>query len=118
MTAVAFEGLIWYGEAFLGVGGRLGATAFLVNSLFAWGTGVSTGIVGISGVSGWGLNSGAIGKMAVWHAVGSLATIGWWEMGKDGWSVDPVTASAGVGLVGALFLREPSAALALYGGRS
>ena len=45
-----------------------------------------------------------------------MATIVLREISDDGAAADPVRASAVVGLAGALFLHQPSAALAVYGG--
>lgn len=57
--------------------------------------------------------------MALWHAVGSIATIVLRETADDSAAADPVRASAVVGLIAALFLnnnKNKAAALAVYGG--
>jgi len=123
-TALLYEILIHAGNAFVGIGGRLGATAFLATSAVAYKTGVKTGLERLApfgGSSGRGRTlqlsalhwESTILPFAFWHAVGAVATIVLREVGDD---ADPVRASAVVGLAGALFLHDPGAALAVYGG--
>jgi len=122
-TALLYEILIHAGNAFVGIGGRLGATAFLATSAVAYKTGVKTGLERLALFGGsrtlelsalqW---ESTILPFAFLHTVGAVATIVLREISDDRTAADPVRASAVVGLAGALFLREPSAALALYGG--
>ncbi len=118
LTSFFFEAMIHYKNAFAGLGGRLGFTAFLATSIVTALSGVSTnfsvGDMKLSALN-WSLN-GPIVQMAFWHAVGSVATIFLRETSDDERSKDPVRASAIVGLAGALFLKDKTAALAVYGG--
>lgn len=123
VTSLLYEILIHSYNAFLGVGGRLGATAFLATSLVTYKTGIKTGLAryGVAGGSralklsalNW---ESTILPMTIWHAVGAVATIILREVSDDSAAADPVRASAVVGLAGALFLKDPTAALAVYGG--
>lgn len=115
MTSFLFEALIHYQNAYLGVGGRLGMTAFLATSFIAAVSNVSTGF-SMAPISLAALKSNAVLSMAFWHAVGSVATIALREASDDSAAADPVRASAVVGLAGALLLKDKTAALALYGG--
>lgn len=113
VTSFLFEGLVHYMNAYLGVGGRLGATAFIATSFVAAMTGIPTGV----SISALSLKyTGTIASMAFWHAVGSVATIVLREVSDDSTAADPVRASAVIGLIGALLLHDKSAALAVYGG--
>mmetsp|Transcript_8073 Transcript_8073/g.17948 ORF Transcript_8073/g.17948 Transcript_8073/m.17948 type:complete len:403 (+) Transcript_8073:270-1478(+) len=122
-TALLYEILIHAQNAFQGIGGRLGTTAFLATSAVAYKTGVKTGLERLALFGGsrtlelsalqW---ESTILPFAFLHTVGAVATIVLREISDDRTAADPVRASAVVGLAGALFLREPSAALALYGG--
>ncbi len=122
VTSVLFEALIHYRNAYLGVGGRLGATAFLATSIIAALTSVSTGVnVNVNAMSSLSslsllLVSPTVVSMALWHAVGSVATIVLREASDDSAAADPVRASAVIGLIGALVLQDKTAALAVYGG--
>jgi len=114
-TSFLFEALIHYQNAYLGVGGRLGMTAFLATSLITAISNVSTGF-SLNAISLQTLQSNAILSFSLWHAIGSVATIVLREASDDSAAADPVRASAVVGLAGALLLKDKTAALALYGG--
>jgi len=123
VTSVCYELLIHVGNAFLGVGGRLGATAFLATSAVAYKTGIKTGLAKYSIAGGArSLKLSALNwettlmTWAVWHAIGAVATIVLREVSDDSTAADPVRASAVVGLAGALLLQDKTAALAVYGG--
>ena len=115
VTSFMYEALIHYGNFFLGLGGRLGFTAFLATSLVTAASGVSTGF-NLSSITIDSLKKSTILPMALWHAVGSVATIVLRESTDDSQAADPVRASAVVGLAGALLLQRKEAALAVYGG--
>lgn len=115
LTSAAFEFLIHTKNAFLGVGGRLGATSFIATSIIASMQGISTGL-SVPSIATKTLEQSAIGPMAFWHAVGSVATIVLREASDDSAAADPVRASAVVGLLGALLLENKAAALGVYGG--
>lgn len=123
VTSLCYEILIHGGNAFLGVGGRLGATAFLATSAVAFRTGIRTGL-GKYAIGGGSraLKLSALNwektllPWAIWHAVGSVATIVLREVSDDSAAADPVRASAVVGLAAALLLPDKTAALAVYGG--
>jgi len=115
VTSLLFEVLIHYRNDLLGIGGRLGATAFLATSIVAAATGVTTGFK-VSSIALSSLKKSTILPMALWHAAGSVATIILREVSDDSAAADPVRASAVVGLAGALLLKDKTAALALYGG--
>ena len=55
-------------------------------------------------------------SMILYHMLGAVATILLRESSDDSAAADPVRASSVVGLLGLLFLRDPTAVLALYGG--
>jgi hypothetical protein len=54
--------------------------------------------------------------MILYHMLGAVATILLRESSDDSAAADPVRASSVVSLLGSLFLRDPTAVLALYGG--
>uniref|UniRef100_A0A7S3V4J0 Uncharacterized protein n=1 Tax=Chaetoceros debilis TaxID=122233 RepID=A0A7S3V4J0_9STRA len=113
MTSFFFEALIHYRNAFLGVGGRLGATAFIATSLVAAMTSIPTGFsLGAISLK----YTSTVASMAFWHALGSIGTIVLREVSDDSAAADPVRASAVIGLIGALLLEDKTAALAVYGG--
>ncbi len=118
VTSILFEALIHYRNLFLGVGGRLGATAFLATSIIASLTSVSTGvsITALPSLTTALFTTPTVISMALWHAVGSVATIVLREASDDSAAADPVRASAVIGLIGALVLEDKTAALAVYGG--
>ena len=122
-TSLSYEILIHGFNAFLGVGGRLGLTAFIATSCVAFKTGVKTGLARYSFAGGsralalsalsW---KSTLLPWAMWHAIGSVATIVLREVSDDSAAADPVRASAVVGLAAALLLHDKTAALAVYGG--
>lgn len=123
VTSFCYEILIHGGNACLGVGGRLGATAFLATSAVAFRTGIRTGLCRYTIAGGSrALKLSALNwektllPWAIWHAVGSVATIVLREVSDDNAAADPVRASAVVGLAAALLLPDKTAALAVYGG--
>ena len=114
LTSVCFEILIHTKKLFLGVGGRLGATAFIATSIVSAAqqisTGVSTDSIRIP------TSFSPILKMMFWHAVGSASTIALREASDESAAADPVRASAVIGLLAALVLKDKAAALGVYGG--
>lgn len=117
VTSILYEYMIHYRNKFAGLGGRLGLTAFLATSIVALASGTGTGVVfAVDAVSWKALKKSTILPMALWHAVGAVATIILREKSDDQRSADPVRASAVVGLTGALLLQDKAAALAVYGG--
>jgi len=118
LTSASYEMLIHIKNAFLGIGGRLGATAFLATAAVAKyqnirfvGKKLRRGLY----KSGAGLSSIVV-TMVLYHALGSFLTIFLRESSDDAGAADPVRSSSVVGLLGALFLKDPTAVLALYGG--
>ena len=124
VTSMCYELFIHFGNAFLGIGGRLGTTAFMATSAVAHRTGIPTGLGKYAFAGGskalklsalrW---DSTLLPWAFWHAVGSVATIVLREISDDSAAADPVRASAVVGMAGALLLHhDKAAALAVYGG--
>lgn len=121
-TSLLFEALIHYKNLYLGIGGRLGATAFVASSILAYAQEIPTGVA-LASVSTIETVSKTLSKnkdlilaMALWHAIGSVATIALREASDESAASDPVRASAVIGLIAALFLQNKGAALAVYGG--
>ncbi len=120
ITSVLYEVLIGAKNAFVGIGGRLGATAFIGSLIMAFvqstPTGISLSSMMKSNVLSL-LQTKIVLSMTLWHAIGSVGTILLREIGDDTTAKDPVRASAIMGLIGSLFLyKNKVAALALYGG--
>ena len=120
LTSIFFEYLIHNKNYYLGVGGRLGATAFIASSIIALlqriPTGLSLSSLPTFSALGAIMKTNTVWSMAVWHAVGSIATIVLREAGDNSRAADPVRASAVIGLIAALLVEDKSIALALYGG--
>ena len=118
LTSIAYELSINTGNACRGVGGRLDAAAFLATSALAKYQGVRC--VGRKQRRGlWRSGAGPssiLASMILYHMLGAVATILLRESSDDSAAADPVRASSVVGLLGSLFLRDPTAVLALYGG--
>ncbi len=118
MTSICYELLIHVNNICQGIGGRLGSTSFLATSIIAKYQGV--GIVGRKLRRGlWKSGTGPssiLVTMIFYHMIGSLATIYLRESSDDSAAADPLRASSVVGLLGSLFLKDPTAVLALYGG--
>jgi hypothetical protein len=118
LTSACYEVLIHINNLCLGIGGRLGATAFLATSIFAKYRGVSS--VGRRMRRGmWKSGAGPsslLVTMILYHVLGALATIFLRESSDDSAAADPVRASSVVGLLGSLYLKDPTAVLAVYGG--
>eukprot|EP00581_Thalassiosira_minuscula_P012949 CAMPEP_0183720354 /NCGR_PEP_ID=MMETSP0737-20130205/12991_1 /TAXON_ID=385413 /ORGANISM="Thalassiosira miniscula, Strain CCMP1093" /LENGTH=561 /DNA_ID=CAMNT_0025950201 /DNA_START=75 /DNA_END=1757 /DNA_ORIENTATION=+ len=118
LTSTCYELLIHVNNLCLGIGGRLGATAFLATSIMAKYQGVS--ILGRRMRRGlWKSGAGPsniLVTMVLYHIIGSVATIFLRESSDDSAAADPVRASSVVGLVGSLYLNDPMSVLALYGG--
>ena len=118
VTSICYELLINVNNLFLGIGGRLGSTSFLATSIIAKYQGIS--IVGRKLRRGlWKSGAGPssiLVTMILYHMLGSLATIYLRECSDDSAAADPLRASSVVGLLGSLFLKDPTAVLALYGG--
>ena len=119
LASINYEVLIHMKNFCLGIGGRLGATAFLATSVVAKYRRVgSVGRKLRRGIwkSGAGGLSSVMITMMVFHAIGAVATICLRESSDDSGAADPVRASSVIGLLGALFLKDPTSILALYGG--
>lgn len=130
LTSALFEVLMHQKNYFLGIGGRLGATAFIASSIVSLVQGIPTGLsTSFPSLTSSSLSSmitvlassavssrSVLLSMAVWHAVGSVATIALREASDNNQAADPVRASAVIGLIAALLLEDKSAALAVYGG--
>jgi hypothetical protein len=118
LTSIAYELSINTENACRGVGGRLGAAAFLATSALAKYQGVRC--VGRKLQRGlWRSGAGPssiLASMILYHMLGAVATILLRESSDDSTAADPVHASSVVGLLGSLFLRNPTAVLAIYGG--
>ena len=118
LTSACYEVLIHINNLCLGIGGRLGATAFLATSIFAKYRGVNS--VGRKMRRGpWKSGAGPssiLVTMIFYHVLGSLATIFLRESSDDSAAADPVRASSVIGLLGSLYMKDPIAVLALYGG--
>jgi hypothetical protein len=124
VTSIFFELLIHERNAFGGVGGRLGATAFLATHIIAATQGVATGVT-FQSIQLMKPISSTVIKMMGWHAVGSVATIALREASDVSAAADPVRAAAVVGLLASLLVGinlngwtvfTEQAALAVYGG--
>jgi hypothetical protein len=112
ITSLLFEIIIHTRNAYLGMGGRLGLTAFIGVNALALYRGVS--VVSSSGAAPWL-------AMAGFGALGSMATIALREASDDSAAADPVRAAGVVGLLGALLVGvypgfTEQAALATYQG--
>jgi len=115
LTSLFYEVLIEKKNSFVGVGGRLGATAFIASLIIAAMQGLPTGL-SLASLSIDNLQKSVILSMAFWHAVGSAGTILLRATSDDTRATDTVRASATIGLIGALLLKDKTAALAVYGG--
>lgn len=116
LTSTSYEVLIHIKNFSFGIGGRLGATAFLATSVLAKYQRIAfVGRKMRRGLWKGGLQS-TIATMMIYHAIGAAATILLRESSDDSAAADPVRASSVIGLLGALFLKDPTAILALYGG--
>jgi hypothetical protein len=115
LTSILYEWLIHNKNMFSGIGGRLGATAFIASSFIAVMGRIPNGVT-IASLVSKKIQVSTLIFMAFWHALGSVATIVLREVSDDASAADPVRASATVGLIGALLLENKTAALALYGG--
>lgn len=116
LTSISYEILIHVKNLSFGIGGRLGATAFLATSVLAKYQRVAfVGRKMRRGLWKGGLQS-TVATMMIYHAIGAAATILLRESSDDSAVADPVRASSVIGLLGALFLKDPTAILALFGG--
>jgi len=118
VTSICYELLIHINNLCLGIGGRLGSTSFLATSILAKYQGVS--IIGRKLRRGLWKNgagpSNILITMIFYSVIGSLATIYLRECSDDSAAAEPLRASSVVGIMGSLFLKDPTAVLALYGG--
>ena len=118
LSSASYELLININNVCLGIGGRLGATAFLATGVFAKYRGVR--FIGRKLRRGvWSSSSGVSSvalTMILFHIMGAVATIMLRESSDDSAAADPVRASSVVGVLGSLFINDPTSALALYGG--
>jgi hypothetical protein len=124
VTSILFELLIHERNAFGGVGGRLGATAFLATHIIAATQGIPTGVA-FQSIQRMNFASSKVISMMGWHAIGSVATIALRKASDDSAAADPVRAAAVVGLLASLLVGinlngctvfTEQAALAVYGG--
>ena len=118
VTSACYEVFILMSNSFSGIGGRIGATAFLATSIMAkyqrvnyvgrklrrsmWKAGVGPSSILVS--------------MALFHIFGALSTILLRLSSEDDGVADPVRASSVVGILGSLFIQDPTSLMALYGG--
>ena len=117
LTSICYEMLIHINNFCLGVGGRLGATAFVATSILAKYQKVgSVGRKMRRAMWGNGGPSSIVVSMILFHILGAVSTIFLRECSDDSAAADPVRASSVVGLVGSLFMKDPISLLALYGG--
>ncbi|KAL7440243.1 hypothetical protein ACHAXH_008142 [Discostella pseudostelligera] len=118
VTSICYELLIHINNLCLGIGGRLGSTSFLATSILAKYQGVS--VIGRKLRRGLWKNgagpSNILITMILYSVIGSLATIYLRECSDDSAAAEPLRASSVVGIMGSLFLKDPTAVLALYGG--
>ncbi|KAL7497923.1 hypothetical protein ACHAWT_009432 [Skeletonema menzelii] len=116
-TTASYEVLISINNLFSGIGGRVGASAFLATSVMAKYQGIR--FVGRKMRRGlWssaGLSSIAT-TMVIYHAIGAALTIFLRQSSDADGAADPVRGSSVVGLIGSVCLKNPMAILALYGG--
>ena len=116
-TTASYEILISINNLFSGIGGRVGASAFLATSFMAKYQGIR--FVGRKMRRGlWssaGLSSIAT-TMVLYHAIGAALTIFLRQSSDVDGAADPVRGSSVVGLIGSVCLQNPMAVLALYGG--
>ena len=140
LTSVCYEIVIHVNNLCLGIGGRLGVTAFMATSVLAKHNGISivaaaaarrglrrssssssvllrkSGGGGAIGTSGSILGDPILFSMIIFHMLGAIATIFLRESSDDSAAADPVRASSVVGLLGSLLLKDPTVVLAVYGG--
>jgi len=117
ITSFLFEIAIHYFNAMLGMGGRLGFTAFIGINVVA----AIQGITAIRGpVSIAAVQSAPLLVPIVFGAIGSVATIALREASDDNAAADPVRASALVGLLASMLVGiggfSDFGALCVYGG--
>jgi len=136
LTSMCYEMVIHVNNLCLGIGGRLGVTAFMATSVLARYNGMSIVAAaarrglrrsssssvllrksgGGGGTSGSILGDPILFSMIGFHILGAIATIVLRESSDDSAAADPVRASSVVGLLGSLLLKDPTAVLAVYGG--
>jgi len=118
ITSFCYEILIGMNNLFAGIGGRVGAVAFLASGIMAKYQRVNcVGRKMRRGVWKAGVGpSNIVVTMMLFHAVGALATILLRQSSKDDGVSDPVRASSVVGIIGSLVLSNPTSLMALYGG--
>jgi len=99
-------------------GGRLGVVTFLATSILAEYQGVHyIGRKLRRGLWRAGVGpSNMLVSMIGFHILGAIATLVLRESSDDSAAADPVRASSVIGLLGSLFLKDPTAVLAVYGG--
>ncbi|EWM23587.1 hypothetical protein Naga_100139g15 [Nannochloropsis gaditana] len=134
-TSILFEAFIHYRNAALGLGGRLGATAFLAVNLIAasqrhFVVPASSSPFSFSSPTRFSLSLPALLHFIktspylpltiIYGALGSVATIALREASDDNAAADPVRAAAVVGLISALTVgvygHTSLGSLAAYGG--
>ncbi len=102
---------------FNGIGGRVGAAAFVATGILAKYRHVS----GVGRKLRRGMWKAGVGpssivvSMIAFHMIGAVGTILLRECSEDDGAADPVRASSVVGLLGSLFLRDPTSLVGLYG---
>jgi hypothetical protein len=118
VTSACYEILIGMSNLCWGIGGRVGGVAFLATSLMAkyrHVNGVGRKLRRGLWKSGVGPSSIVV-SMIVFHAIGALATILLRQASEEDGASDPVRASSVVGILGSLFIADPTALMALHGG--
>ena len=118
LASASYEILIRINQFGRGLGGQAGAAAFVATSALACHRKVaSAGRRTRRGLWSGAGPSSLLVAMATYHALGAVATVLLREGSDDaGGADDPVRAGAVVGLLGALFLKDPAALLAVQGG--
>jgi curved DNA-binding protein CbpA len=118
ITSVMYEVVIKSNNWWYGLGGRLGVVTFLATSIVAEYQGVHY----IGRKLRRGLWRAGVGpsnmllSMIIFHIFGAIATLVLRKSSDDSAAADPVRACSVVGLLGSLFLKDPTAILAVYGG--
>jgi hypothetical protein len=116
LTSALFEGMIHTRNLYLGLGGRLGLTAFIGVNVMA----LVQGVPMVTATPMRGLKDAPFAVMAGLSALGSVATIALREASDDSAAADPVRAASVIGLLAALVVGfggfTDMGALATYGG--
>ena len=142
LTSMMYEVFIHSQNVFMGIGGRLGATAFLATSIMH--AAISTPKIGVIVSAAASAASSIISSipksvpsvlnylqkdavalicspLVLWYSVGAVTTYVLRQISDDTKLADPIRASALIGLIGAIFFhnyyKQPQeVVLALFGG--